>query len=1792
MKRFLSILALIIFIVVGANAQGLKPIQVFDKQAKSTAMLPAQMLEFDKSTLGQFVNKSSRAVAPKKAKATLEGWTSVGQETFTDGALISLFGGTAKSYKIEVLQNNVNPNLYRLVDPFGTSHPSYSDMSSNGFTHYDGAYIDIDVSNPTSVVVAETKIGWFPSEAPTDTIKVSGTGSVSNGVVSFPSLTIKNNNFTQSGSISIELSCLKWSAWEPFAPGGENLASYTFDAWKKKVQDSIEVFVRTSASNPNDKQIKVASWGAGIFCTDGVDLIIDWNAATDSCKVSLQSTGYYMSNYTAYAYVMDMPTFYSGITYKDYPCTYNPETGVFSLYLGYTIPSYVGTGQGFGYGTEYLRMFGMKDYSITGYSMGNLVEDMATGKAVQWWSVESPNSTKFRGTVIPSSAFSKLADLDSIARSLTGDYVNSDSLSGTITGGQGVYYILTASYNDEGTYKDFEYEYFFYSPTKNWNILGMGTITDDILTGYSSYFSNVTTPVEIQENKANPGIYRIKNPYGSNYPYSVVASVREDCYIYVNAMNANAVALANPWLGGSFGAYQPLGIDFGFGEFGAQQLSNSASARTYGWLKNDSITFPKNGLGVSVNQAGIYYANLNGKFCITLPNTLDRKIYDAVKGKKMGNDAVVDLEEGKEYELYGAANAGLVNLTINGNGAVVKPEAKGQITTMQQLVLNDINFDCTKSTVAPVGLDATPDSAVSAKYNSFYASIRTNVFYDTLGVYIYGCNFSDLKTSLFTANKAPWSLTDLVLDKVVAQFNYTGGDPIINFHGNTKNEGALKNFIVSNSTLYNIVESNNNYFIRFANASNGQASKAYPGDPYEYITFTNNTFVNMPSNINFGNNTQNNNSFIDSIKGNVFYNTYRLQKYIQSNNVKHFTNADNAICGITNAVDAGDTKNIATEDTLLCKGDAPMTTPTTALDFANIDALKANFTPCKKSYACQNGLGDPRWKQEIPKAKIYFAQDYESGAAIDWVTNVSDRFTPEIGESTDGNHYMRAAGNRAKNATGIYSNAYKDSLVAGTPFTMTADIHLRSANNQNGAEFVVGAAGASYNFSKWTLAGKMTLSIAQVKTAATEQWILNGDTDNPITLPGTASLAGTDMATVYDAAPWYTIQLSWKDGMTFFSIKDKATDSVIVDKRQLKTNDNYASVGGVGQLWFATSRYNAAFAIDNVVIREIIDGDLPVIIPTTYTINYVHDGDMAVLKNPVVVKTTVGTEVTASSSDMASFFNDDKSMKYIYKSGNDTLIAQEDSAQNIINLVYRDAQEYKYTVKSKGLPTGVEFDFTPYVPGKKYALGWEGETASVAYPEFVFVGDSLWYCPAGKYVAKTFNKEWVLTAPAMETVEYTDNYTIMDVTAGSKFNRLKDIVYYKEGEEIFPNDTCTAPNQYVRCSYGKAGAPALNTMAEITTLPAGTYRVGLQVAQATTAAQKETFDLFIGTDTLFKATLYGYVMSYSTPEFTITDSTKLYLKGLTVDGAGLDWLYVQKVNRIPANLQIINELTLMGIGTKDTLSWTTESTETPVFSSDNNDVATVGTIGDVEAIGKGAAKFTVIVPQTNYVMADTAYIDVVVNEFYANHPAISEGAYFFWKSIASEDTCYGGSIVCTDSARYNKSETPGGTYTRYYVLSVNGKNDFTSDYFTVNLDQALATGDTIVITAFRYKDNDTKKANVRFDFNGTFVDDGTDGFFYTNLYSNPTGEPSTHKMVVPSSGNGLTTFRITRANTGTNSNIVQLEIVKGQEPTGIEEINTEGINFADGVYNLRGQKVDNVVKGQIYIANGQKFMAK
>lgn len=164
-----------------------------------------------------------------------------------------------------------------------------------------------------------------------------------------------------------------------------------------------------------------------------------------------------------------------------------------------------------------------------------------------------------------------------------------------------------------------------YTTTKNPEVfksLGKATYTDDIV-GPLFEADPVTYEVEVEESQDNPGKYRLKNPYGEVYPYNEPGDWddTQDYYLVIDATDPKYVSIG----------LQDLGLDWGYGMMsvigGAEYFIESGQATEdqmkeagyYGTLKDGVITFNPKTLFVA-DDDGMYYANMNGAFKVVLPS--------------------------------------------------------------------------------------------------------------------------------------------------------------------------------------------------------------------------------------------------------------------------------------------------------------------------------------------------------------------------------------------------------------------------------------------------------------------------------------------------------------------------------------------------------------------------------------------------------------------------------------------------------------------------------------------------------------------------------------------------------------------------------------------------------------------------------------------------------------------------------------------------------------------------------------------------------------------------------------------------------------------------------------------------------------------------------------------------------------------------------------------------------------------------------------------------------------------
>lgn len=126
-------------------------------------------------------------------------WVTLGKATYQDDILLSIFGIETKPYKLDIQQNGVQKNLFRLVNPFGKDYPMYSEIEGQYDTSKD-YYIEFSISEDNTVVISQGELGVSVEQG---TIGIAtlqgGEGSMTNdSIITFP---VNGLAFTINGEL-------------------------------------------------------------------------------------------------------------------------------------------------------------------------------------------------------------------------------------------------------------------------------------------------------------------------------------------------------------------------------------------------------------------------------------------------------------------------------------------------------------------------------------------------------------------------------------------------------------------------------------------------------------------------------------------------------------------------------------------------------------------------------------------------------------------------------------------------------------------------------------------------------------------------------------------------------------------------------------------------------------------------------------------------------------------------------------------------------------------------------------------------------------------------------------------------------------------------------------------------------------------------------------------------------------------------------------------------------------------------------------------------------------------------------------------------------------------------------------------------------------------------------------------------------------------------------------------------------------------------------------------------------
>ena len=220
------------------------------------------------------------------------------------------------------------------------------------------------------------------------------------------------------------------------------------------------------------------------------------------------------------------------------------------------------------------------------------------------------------------------------------------------------------------------------------------------------------------------------------------------------------------------------------------------------------------------------------------------------------------------------------------------------------------------------------------------------------------------------------------------------------------------------------------------------------------------------------------------------------------------------------------------------------------------------------------------------------------------------------------------------------------------------------------------------------------------------------------------------------------------------------------------TADNVAfvdpSAAYCNQIDFFDCQNNAVSYLDNLVITKYVDQSK---VATTYTVKYQNAAGTDV-KDAATYDTYVGDTFTASTADMATFFNGDESKKYVYASGNESKEASATASENVITLVFNEYDKVSYTVTAKD----GENTLGTLASGDAYTDG-----STTAYWHKYMDIDGQWYETTGNY------------GKAINEAGNTDVAYI-----------VSDVVYFVESENINKSRSAAANARGIQYSGGES----------------------------------------------------------------------------------------------------------------------------------------------------------------------------------------------------------------------------------------------------------------------------------------------------------------------------------------------------------------------------------------------------
>lgn len=449
----------------------------------------------------------------------------------------------------------------------------------------------------------------------------------------------------------------------------------------------------------------------------------------------------------------------------------------------------------------------------------------------------------------------------------------------------------------------------------------------------------------------------------------------------------------------------------------------------------------------------------------------------------------------------------------------------------------------------------------------------------------------------------------------------------------------------------------------------------------------------------------------------------------------------------------------------------------------------------------------------------YYSQDYEGeNVLVDWATSIKERYTPIL-QTVDNNTFLTVnQSERHNNGCSLTNSSVK--VGAGTDFTITLDLKLGSHTDVKKSSAVFTIKDAENSSAIFSLADA---------GASSTKWIVNGDNDLQLDLPGTGKTADV----------WYTFKVTRKGNITYLTVTNTKTGDVILERTAIKT---LSEKGGVGKMTFDTSRYDANLAIDNVVVRSLSGDDVPATPVYTVVTKYqLEDGTEIAKDRTDAIES--GSKFTPSYDE--SF--DDENYRYTYKSGANEIASV--GADATVTVVYTREELANWTITAKA---GGDLDESLAEFTVK-----DAKDATYIYPRYINKDSNLYQIKKGRY-----DQGYVKTINSVKGNE--------DVTEEYLLNS-KNVAFFAEAEDISSLTSVEDGNVPARCSSGKAAYAASDAV--IAHLSAGSYKIKAAVF----GNAGLTFNFKVGEKTVYSPDTKGYFLESESEVFTLDTDADVVL---------------------------------------------------------------------------------------------------------------------------------------------------------------------------------------------------------------------------------------------------------------------------------------------------------------------------